>query len=265
MKQKSIFLLFILTIFLAASCKQEFIGADDGDYALIISYDKQETSYQNNSNVQDTSKLTTSDLLSSLPIVTREQWKIQIKEDGTCRMEVNILEPTENYGRKKSEMYNPETEIKRKVFENNKGYYFNENNKLINTFDFELPNYKDLIELYKNQNKDKYTLKDSKLKDERIIGQNIVITENRINDEAMGNLIEKLYIDTAANVLVKTELFDDKNSLISNDTIEYGEFAPGHLMPTYEKHTSFITNINKQDYTSESTTQYLSIDIINNL
>lgn len=264
---KRIFLKTFMLLFLAIffSCKHEMIGNDDEDYALIISYDQQQISYDNFANIKDTTLLTRTDLLNSQPIVKREEWKIKIRHDGSCRMEVTIKEPTISFGTIESIAKDVNAEYKKIIYDNDKAYFFDKNNKLLYSFDHEMPNYRSLLPLYAEKANKKYIVNPSKLKSDEVDINNIVITDYPFSDESMGNLIERTFYDTSRNVLVKSELYTSNYKLISKDTMSYTMFAPNHYVPIFEKHTSYDTNVYHQPYTRESSTDYLSIDIINNL
>lgn len=267
MKNKSILYVLFLSCLFAVSCKQELDNNqtdDSEDYALVISYDQEEVSFFDYSGVTDSNKLTISDKLNITERRNnKENWRIKIKENGMCKMILTRLRDAK--ARHKNEFTSPEDEVVQVVFEDGKAYHYNANNTLVNTTDNEMPNFKDLIALYAKKGKGRFALAKTTLKSSGVPFEHIKIIENTITDEALGTVRELLYVDTVAKVLVKGELYDSNNKLISKDTIAYGEFAEGHFMPTTEWHSNTQTNVYNAEYTSNSIIEYTNIEIINNL
>lgn len=261
-----IYLVFLSSLF-AVSCKQENtqnIEDDSDDYALVISYDQEQVSFFDYSDVKDSNKLTISDKLNMKERrFNKENWKIKIKENGACKMILTKLRDAK--ARHKSESITPDDDVVKVVYEDGKAYHYNANISLVHTSDNEMPNFKELITLYSQKAKGRFALAKTTLKSSGVPFEHIKVIESMIQDEALGTLREVLYLDTVANVLVKGELYDSNNKLISKDTIAYGEFAQGHFMPTTEWHSNIQTNVYNAEYTSNSITEYTNIEIINNL
>ena len=257
---------FFISILCFFQCKQEagLLGNDAGDYALVISYDKEMISHQNNSNITDTSQLTFSDRMKGSPKITREYWQVKVRKDGTCRMEMTMRTPTISFGESPSLARDMNAEIHKIIYDNNEAYVFNKSNKLMYTFPFESPDMTEVLERYKGVIADSYKVSAETLKSRMIPESHIQITDSAFYSESMGNLVERTYFDTVAQVLVKSELYDSVYTMIGKDTIEYEELAPGHFVPIFEAYTSYLTNTYGQAYTHEDFTTYLSVNVVSN-
>jgi hypothetical protein len=276
MKKTSIILFCSALIFLCSRCSNEisFGGFEESDFVLEIKYDKQTTSFLNIPENIDSSMLTSDMIVSSMPKVEREYCQIGINKDGSSYWEINILEPTTKYYDQIGLTSGTEQEVKRIIYSNNKAYYFNSNNALIFTQDVETPTYIELISFYSEKKyKQKYSYDpNNQLKsgnapslNNNEIGSGIICETLSYEDEIMGNLIEKSYIDTSNNLLMKSELFNSDLKLLSESYYNYEQLAKDILVPTGDVIRTYTTNSMGIEYIYEVINEYLSYEIENNL
>lgn len=254
---------FIVLIALVSffSCKNSpsLLSETEGDYALVIEYETQTMSYQDNLGNTDTTQLSTLDMLSSIPNVSKEHVKIYIKDDGSSKWEIDILEPDWEYEQLPSIVEGTDQEVKHKVLKDDKAYYFNEENKLLFTHSIETPNFKELLHAYKQIKKpeDKYSFKKGEFKADNIFG-NIQVTEESYEDQELGQVFEKVYFDTVKSCLIKRELFSSVNDLICKDSMSYVEIAPHSFIPAETYITAYYVNQYGKPYEWKQKIDYLT-------
>lgn len=257
---------FFISIVCFFQCKHDagLLGEDSGNFALVISYDKEMISHQNNSQITDTSLLSFSDKMKETPQISREYWEIKVRKNGTCRMEMTQRTPTISFGETPSLARDMNAEIHKIIYDNNEAYVFNNSNRLMYTFPFECPDMTDVLERYQGVCADTYTASNEVLKSRMIPASHIQVTDNQFYSESMGKLTERVFYDTVAQVLVKSELYDSVFTMIGKDTVAYEELAPGHFVPIFEAYTSYLVNTFGQAYTHESFTTYLDVTVVSN-
>jgi hypothetical protein len=215
--------------------------------------------------------------VSAIPKICREHYHIGIRDDGTSVWEIKILKPNNNYGWQYISEDYFSTKVKIIRYDNNKAFYYDENDNLLFEHSFTSPNMKHIIERIKNKHKQQNsyflysipnTLKSADVDSTDItdLGNGIIRYTNYINADSfdIGKVIEKIEYDTINKVVLYSELMDVNNNLLNREANSY-DFSQDIPVPTYSFQELFKNTVDSIPYSYIIISEYEDYKVADNL